>query len=243
MLFVSQIIEKTTAPLYYSFMAWDKKYYLNINDQNVGPLSFEEITDRLKNGLLKATDYIFITGNKDWQTINELQEFLIYIAPEDPEKRKSWFIRRNKQNEGPYSKQEIFQMIEAGKTDINDYVWSKELRNWTTIKEAMLIPDKENTTNTDQKTEPKTEDNKIIEEETPRPTAKKKDIDDVTPVAPQNYNPQKQGNMMLPEIILGISLIAIGIYQSSTRLVTSIVISFVGAGLLMLAFFEKRKGL
>ncbi len=223
-------------------MAWDKKYYLNINDQNVGPLSFEEVTDRLKNGLLKATDYIFITGNKDWQTINELQEFSIYLEPEDPEKRKIWFIRRNKQNEGPYSKQEIFQMIETGKADINDYVWSKELRNWTTIKDAMSIST-EKIAPQDLVQEALVEQKNIIEEETPRPTSPKKEIDDVTPVAPQTIDSQTRGNMMLPEIILGISLIAIGVYQSSTRLVTSIIISFVGAGLLMLAFFEKRKGL
>ncbi len=225
-------------------MAWDKKYYLNINDQNVGPLSFEEVTDRLKNGLLKATDYIFITGNKDWQTINELQEFSIYLEPEDPEKRKIWFIRRNKQNEGPYSKQEIFQMIETGKADINDYVWSKELRNWTTIKDAMSIST-EKIAPQDLVQEALVEQKNIIEEETPRPTSPKKEIDDVTPVAPQTQtiDSQTRGNMMLPEIILGISLIAIGVYQSSTRLVTSIIISFVGAGLLMLAFFEKRKGL
>ena len=133
-------------------------------------------------------------------------------------------------------------MIETGKADINDYVWSKELRNWTTIKDAMSIST-EKIAPQDLVQEALVEQKNIIEEETPRPTSPKKEIDDVTPVAPQTIDSQTRGNMMLPEIILGISLIAIGVYQSSTRLVTSIIISFVGAGLLMLAFFEKRKGL
>ena len=53
---------------------------------------------------------------------------------------------------------------------------NKEL-NWTTIKEAILIPDKKHNKH-GSKTE-QNEDNKIIEEETPRPTARKK-MDDVT---------------------------------------------------------------
>lgn len=203
-------------------MVGDNKYYLNINDQNVGPLSFEEIAERIKNGLLNTDDYIFVEGQKDWQTVKDLPEFSHYLEPEDPALRKTWFIRRNRQNEGPYSKEEILGMIEAGTTDINDYIWGKELRNWTTIKDAFVLGEK----TADKPVEIK-------------PIAENKPTDD-KPVDKVSAPPQAK-KRMLPEFIFGIALILVGLYQAPKNLITAIVVSFFGAALLIISFNENKK--
>ncbi len=223
------IIEKTCISLYdVIYMVENNKYHININDQNVGPLCFEEIAERIKNGLLNAEDYIFVMGQKEWQTIKELPEFDQYLEPEDPTLRKVWFIRKNRQNEGPYSKKEILDMVESGSADINDYVWGKELRNWTTIKDTFMIG----------------EENKILEpvikETEPEPKESIKEIS-VPPIkeekkedSPKHKRP-KVSNKMLPEFILGVVLIALGLYKSSSSLTTALVISLVGIVLLLLS--------
>lgn len=215
-------------------MAWDKKYYLNINDQNVGPLSFEEIADRLKNGLLKPEDYIFIIGDKDWKNISELEEFKLYIVPEDPESRKIWFIRKNKKNEGPYSKKELLNMIETGLADINDYVWSKELRNWTSIKDSFMIQTPA-TTQEDPTPVPQPQ------QDTPaQPQEQESDMDKTPVVEMRSVQNNIRTKRVLPEIILGSALLLVGLYQSQTKLITSIVLSTVGALLLLISIYESR---
>lgn len=213
-------------------MVGDNKYYLNINDQNVGPLSFEEIAERIKNGLLNPEDYIFVEGQKDWQTVKDLPEFSHYLEPEDPALRKTWFIRRNRQNEGPYSKEEILGMIEAGTTDINDYIWGKELRNWTTIKDAFMLSEK--TVDKPTEIEP-TVENKSVENK----SADNKPTDD-TPVDKISAPPQTK-KRMLPEFIFGIALILVGLYQAPKNLITAIIVSFFGAALLIISFNENKK--
>ncbi len=210
-------------------MAWDKKYYLNINDQNVGPLNFEEIADRIKNGLLKPEDYIFVIGDKDWQNIRDLEEFKLYVGQEDPETRKAWFIRKNKQNEGPYSKKEILDMIETGRANINDYVWSKELRNWTTIQDAFMIQ-----TPSTPLPEPKPE--LPVQEKAPEPDMDNTPVMEIKPQTIVNSSKKR----MLPELILGSALLLVGLYQSQTKLITAIILSTMGALLLLISIYEGR---
>ena len=117
-------------------MTEDKKYYLSINDENVGPLSFAEITDRLKNGLLSAEDHIFTTNNAVWTPIKDIPELSDYISKISPEEKKVWFLRKNKENIGPISKNEILSLLLNAEVDNNDYVWRKGLGNWMQIKDV-----------------------------------------------------------------------------------------------------------
>lgn len=132
-------------------MADDKKYYLNINDQNVGPLTIYDIAQRLKDGLIHDNDYIFVSGDTEWYTIKQRPELLQYLNNADLDNKKVWFIRKDHKNDGPYSKEDLFNMINMGQIDINDYVWSNEIRNWTTIKEVFdLGLTKDNTPNLEE---------------------------------------------------------------------------------------------
>jgi len=205
-------------------MVESNKYYININDQNVGPLGFEELAERIKNGLLNAEDYVFVMGQKEWQTVKGLPEFNQYLEPEGPELRKTWFIRKNRQNEGPYSKKDILEMIEAGNADINDYVWGKELRNWTTIKDTFMLG-VENIIEAENKTPAK--EIPVVKEQKKQET--------------QEYRKPRTSNRMLPEFLFGIVLIALGLYKASSSLVTAIVISLVGIALLFFSFHENKK--
>ncbi|MCX6111991.1 MAG: DUF4339 domain-containing protein [Proteobacteria bacterium] len=116
-------------------MAEDKKYYLNINDQNVGPLSFDDITNRLKNGLLSVEDHIFASDSELWTLIQEIPEFAQYSSKIPEEEKKIWFLRKNKENIGPISKKEILNLLLNVEIDNNDYVWRKGLGNWMQLKD------------------------------------------------------------------------------------------------------------
>ena len=201
-------------------MTGDTKYYLNINDQNVGPLSFEEVADRVKNGLLNADDFIFVAGQKDWQIVKDLSEFSPYIAPEDPASRKIWFIRKNRQNAGPYSKKEILDMIESGGADINDYIWSKELRNWTSIKDTFMIGQE-------------------------KPAEQKEDVTPIAdiikePVPVQEKQATRTRVRALPEFTLGVALILLAFYQSGTSVLKAVLFMSIGIGLIVISFYESR---
>lgn len=234
----------------------DKKYYLNINEQNVGPLTQEEVLDRLNNGLLNTDDYIFITGNDDWIKIKESSDFIEYTKDELNKENNTWFYRKNKQNIGPVSIAHLLDLIPAGELDINDYVWKKEMPNWMQIKD---IPELNQPSTTEPIAELKkeiktTEDTDpaiIAEPETKRslelinvtkPEEKqmydKIDLDEGTGLKTKPIKKQKK---LLPEFIFGIILMLMGGYQINNNLVIGGLIAFIGFILTVAYLISNRK--
>jgi len=174
-------------------MTEEIKYYLNINDENVGPLSFAEITDRLKNGLLSSDDQIFKTNNAVWTPVKDLPELSEYIAKISPEEKKVWFIRKNKENIGPLSKNEVLNLLFNAQVDNNDYVWRKGLGNWMQMKDLYeLRPTKD----TAEKIE--ADGKKTLEEMPKQPKEEKEEIVPADESSTKQDEKEKTNTKLIP---------------------------------------------
>lgn len=184
-------------------METERKYFININGNNLGPLKFDEISERLVNGLLTCDDYIFVMGENDWKFIKDLKEFKEHIKPlTEPQSNKIWFVRKDKKNSGPFSTLEVIRMLESGQIDLNDYSWKKGLKNWITLKETgeFLLEANDIKQNVEQEkitiTKPKTTNA----------------LEMIKPPDAESYvKPKKK--RLLPELILGLILFCVGILE------------------------------
>ena len=209
----------------FTYMSKPRKYFININGNNLGPLKFDEIRERIVNGLLTCDDYIFIMGDTDWKFIRDLNEFKEYIKPlTEPESNKVWFVRKNKSNIGPFSTLEITKMLETGQVDLNDYSWKKGLKNWITLKETGLFMLEA----TDVREEEKQE--KIAK---PKPKTTPA-LEMIKPPDEQSYvKPKKK--RLLPELILGLILFGVGILEfNGNKLIGGLI---AGSGLVIVVIF------
>ncbi len=211
-------------------MNTERKYFININGNNLGPLKFDEISERLVNGLLTCDDYIFILGDSDWKLIKDLDEFKEHIKPLiEPESNKIWFVRKNKQNTGPFSTLEITRMLESGKVDLNDYVWKKRLKSWLTLKDTgefllEATAEKENI-----------EYEKVVGTEQKTATA----LEMIKPPDAESYiKPKKK--RVLPELILGLILFCVGILELGSNELIGGLIAISGLALIAI-FLRIRK--
>jgi len=207
-------------------MGTERKYFININGNNLGPLKFDEISERLINGLLTCDDYIFIMGDTDWKFIRDLDEFKDHIKPlTEPESNKVWFIRKDKKNTGPFSTLEITRMLESGQIDINDYAWKKGLKNWLPLKDTgeFLLE------TSSQK------ENKEYEKTTSaKPKGSSPVLEMIKPPDAESYvKPKKK--RLLPELILGLILFCVGILELGSNELIGGLIAI--SGLAVIAIF------
>jgi GYF domain 2 len=211
-------------------MGIERKYFININGNNLGPLKFEEIGERLVNGLLTCDDYIFIMGDSNWKFIRDLEEFKAHIKPlTEPESNKVWYVRKNKKNAGPFSTLDVTKMLESGQIDLNDYSWKKGLKSWITLKETgefML-----EATATKEKIEQQ-------KEETPKPKTTSA-LEMIRPPDEQNYIKPKKKRLM-PELILGLILFCVGILEFKNNELIGGLIAISGLAVIII-FLRIRK--
>lgn len=213
------------------YMSTDRKYFININGNNLGPLKFDEISERLVNGLLTCDDYIFIMGDTDWKFIKDLEEFKEHVKPlTEPESNKVWFVRKDKKNTGPFSTLEVTKMLESGVIDLNDYTWKKGFKNWITLKDTgdFIL----------EATAPKEE---VVEQEhvtAPKPTTKPA-LEMIRPPDAENYvKPKKK--RLLPELILGLILFSVGIVEVGSNELIGGLIAISGLAVIVI-FLRIRK--
>lgn len=233
----------------------DKKYYLSINEQNVGPLTQSEVLDRLNNGLLNTDDYLFVAGNDNWIKIKESPDFIDYTKNELNEEKNIWFYRKNKQNIGPVSVTQMLELLSIGELDINDYVWKRDMPSWMQVKDMPEFNDS-NTTEPIVEAKNKTKEIEdtdpgiIAEPETKKslelikiskPEGKqmydKFDLDEGTGL---KTKPLKKQKKLLPEFIFGIVLMLMGGYQINNNLALGGLIAFIGF-ILTIAYLISNK--
>ena len=204
----------------------DRKYFININGNNLGPLKFEEISERLGNGLLTPDDYIFLVGETDWKFIRDLEEFKGYTTPlTEPQTNKQWFVRKDKNNFGPLSVMDVNQMLESGQIDINDYAWKKGLKTWIPIKES-------------------SEFSMVSEPSAPLPSVAKElekpALEMIkAPDAEVYIKPKKK--RLMPELILGLILFCVGILELEQNELLGGLIAMAGIAVTLVFLRIKRK--
>ncbi len=115
-----------------------------------GPWSLGEISQKLSTKELEWNDYIYDQKAEDWilllefssltDTFNKSFKNPIVenkkgkIAP-DSVKDRSWYILKQNNNYGPFSKNEMVQMLQSKTLFEYDFVWKNDQDSWKRLSE------------------------------------------------------------------------------------------------------------
>lgn len=129
-----EIKEITIPDLPASDEAKEEWFYVK-NHQAYGPVSSEYLSDCIKKGKLKATNYIWKTGLKDWIPYNTSE---LVVLPELPKEETFWYYAEDGQSIGPISQTTFFSYIQKGIINENTYVWKKGMEDWKLFGEIEI---------------------------------------------------------------------------------------------------------
>ena len=134
-------------------------FYVSLNGGHVGPYSAETIVQKIESGEHLWTDYVYCEARADWMVIMEHPTFAdkfknspVKTAPiveesakisneqstseqDEKFKEKAWYILKEGNNYGPFSKLELVQMLQEKTLFEYDYVWHAKLNAWKRVAE------------------------------------------------------------------------------------------------------------
>jgi len=133
-------------------------FYVSLNGGHVGPYTVDTIVQKIEAGEHLWTDYVYCEAKADWVVIMEHPNFadrfkassaktsakpeehtvVNAAAPkhDDKYKEKAWYILKEGNNYGPFSKLELVQMLQEKTLFEYDYVWHTKLNAWKRVAEV-----------------------------------------------------------------------------------------------------------
>ena len=127
-------------------------YYVAQNGQQLGPYSIPEIENKLTTEKLNWHDYIYDDKSQDWVMLMEFSPLTnlfnksfqnpIKSKPvagqveSDPLKRRIWYVLKQNNNYGPFSKQELIQMLQGKTLTEYDFIWHNGMGSWKRLAEV-----------------------------------------------------------------------------------------------------------
>ena len=131
-----------------------QKFYLAKNGEQVGPYSIDEILNKISHNEHNWMDYIYDQAQNDWILLMEHplltqsfnQSFAKPIAKpvEEPVlemtvdnlKERAWYVLKDGNNYGPFSKLELVQMLQTKTLFEYDFVWHHSFNVWKRLAES-----------------------------------------------------------------------------------------------------------
>jgi len=133
-------------------------FYVSLNGGHVGPYNVETIVQKIEAGEHLWTDYVYCEAKSDWVVIMEHPSFVDKFkaspakpaakagethagasatppAQDEKYKEKAWYILKEGNNYGPFSKLELVQMLQEKTLFEYDYVWHAKLNAWKRVAE------------------------------------------------------------------------------------------------------------
>lgn len=124
-----------------------QKFYVAQNGIQKGPWTVDEISKRISNRQLQWTDYIYDEKTEDWIYILEHPYFTSIInasfknpitsqassaakAVTDVLRDRCWYILKDVNSYGPFSKFELIQMLQSKTLFEHDFVWKHGMSAW-----------------------------------------------------------------------------------------------------------------
>lgn len=115
-----------------------------------GPWSLNEISQKLSAKELEWNDYIYDQKTEDWilllefssltETFNKsfknpIRENKKNNVPADSIKDRSWYILKQNNNYGPFSKNEMVQMLQSKTLFEYDFIWKNDQESWKRLSD------------------------------------------------------------------------------------------------------------
>ena len=126
-------------------------YYVAHNGIQKGPWLLSEISQKLSAKELVWNDYIYDKKIEDWvlllefsaltETFNKSFKNPIVSTANtkvnvEPEKDRAWYILKQDNNYGPFSKNEMVQMLQSKTLFEFDFVWKKDQDSWKRLSDV-----------------------------------------------------------------------------------------------------------
>ncbi len=126
------------------------QWYLSKNGQALGPLEENKVIALIEEGDLSPVDLVYQTGASEWLPVSEVEPFAscFHKKREEPPvppsaDDKEWVILKKVASEkgkeykqlGPFSVEQVFQMIDRGETKFTDFAWKQGMETWVKIND------------------------------------------------------------------------------------------------------------
>ncbi|MFN3697609.1 MAG: GYF domain-containing protein [Pseudobdellovibrio sp.] len=126
-------------------------YYIASHGQQQGPYTLQEIELQLSNQRINWHDYIYDEKVQDWVLLMEYPHFtelfnqsfltpmkpgLKVVAEGDPLKQRIWFVLKQNNNYGPFSKAELIQMLQGKTLHEFDFIWHEGMKSWRRLADV-----------------------------------------------------------------------------------------------------------
>jgi hypothetical protein len=124
-----------------------KQYYISFEGSHIGPYSIDAIVSRIQDKKSQWTDYVYDEAVGEWVMLLEHPEFASKNTKQAPSNlpaahidthklgEKEWFVLKEGNNYGPYSKLELIQMLQERSLYEYDYVWHQGMSAWMRVAE------------------------------------------------------------------------------------------------------------
>ena len=126
-------------------------YYVASNGQQQGPYSIPEVQSLLESQKLNWHDYIYDDKTEDWVLLmeypgltelfnksfeNPIKKSNRPDSDSDPLKSRIWFVLKQNNNYGPFSKTELIQMLQSDTLQEYDFIWHEKMQSWKRLSEV-----------------------------------------------------------------------------------------------------------
>jgi hypothetical protein len=115
-----------------------------------GPWTLDELSEQLTEKSLDWTDYIYDDKLQQWILLLEYPQLTslfnrsfknpikapkAIVQSQDPLRDRAWYILKQNNNYGPFSKNEMLQMLQSKTLFEFDFIWKQGLASWKRLSE------------------------------------------------------------------------------------------------------------
>lgn len=125
-------------------------YYIASQGKQQGPFTIQEIEVKLTSQKINWHDYIYDDKAEDWVLLMEYAPFtqlfnksfqtplaVVKDKPDiDPAKKRQWFVLKQNNNYGPFSKLDLIQMLQSKTLHEYDFIWHENMTAWKRLAEV-----------------------------------------------------------------------------------------------------------
>ncbi len=125
-------------------------FYIASQGQQQGPFTIQEIEVKLTSQKINWHDYIYDDKAEDWVLLMEYAPFTMLfnnsfktplavvknVVDVDPAKKRIWFVLKQNNNYGPFSKLDLIQMLQSKTLHEYDFIWHDNMTAWKRLAEV-----------------------------------------------------------------------------------------------------------
>ncbi len=124
------------------------EWFLLNSGQVEGPFQAADLKEKFSSGGLDENVLVCRQGDPHWKPLSEFKEQILVDAKPD-ENLKDWILLNENLSlspspeqegqyvqSGPYTTQDILNLIQSGQAKYSDYIWKSGLTNWLRINEV-----------------------------------------------------------------------------------------------------------